>query len=167
MNTDLEWRKSTSQEWYTNENVIKSVRNVLGEIELDPASCEFANQIVKAKTFYTASDDGLTKEWNGKIFINPPFKRVKEFKNKLKESDYDEAILLTAGYYDRKWFQEILNEADACCLIRGRLKHYNENVKISQSASNFGHAIFYYGPDVNKFALEFKSYGTVVVRYTC
>ncbi len=36
------------QENYTPENIIKAVYDVIDNIDLDPASCEFANKIIKA-----------------------------------------------------------------------------------------------------------------------
>ena len=62
-------------EWYTPPAVIKAVRTVLGEIDLDPASTAEANHIVGAKNFFTKDDDGLKHDWLGKIFCNPPYSR--------------------------------------------------------------------------------------------
>jgi hypothetical protein len=36
------------------------VREVLGEIDLDPASCADANKIVRAKQFFTQEDNGYS-----------------------------------------------------------------------------------------------------------
>ena len=50
-------------EWYTPLRIIEPARRVLGEIDLDPASCEAANRVVKATRIFTESDDGLTQKW--------------------------------------------------------------------------------------------------------
>jgi hypothetical protein len=48
-------------------------RYVLGGIDTDPASSEFANQVVKAPKIYTAEDNGLlAPRWEGRVFLNPP-----------------------------------------------------------------------------------------------
>jgi len=46
-------------EYYTPVEIIEAARRVLGVIDLDPASSEAANQIVKATHIYTVKEDGL------------------------------------------------------------------------------------------------------------
>ena len=48
------------------------IREVLGTIDLDPASCGKANDIIRADVYFDESVDGLATEWNGNIFLNPP-----------------------------------------------------------------------------------------------
>ncbi len=59
-------------EHYTPRKYIEAVRYVLGDIDLDPASCEMANVIVQAKVYYDMVTDGLRQPWTGKVFVNPP-----------------------------------------------------------------------------------------------
>lgn len=56
-----------SDEWYTMPRYIEAARTVLGHIDLDPASTERANRIIKATHYYTKQDDGLTQHWSGKV----------------------------------------------------------------------------------------------------
>src|SRR6266496_5442474 len=50
---------NADDEWYTPPEIIELVRTVLGEIDLDPASCIEAQRTVMAKRFYTKHNDGL------------------------------------------------------------------------------------------------------------
>lgn len=58
--------------WFTPPEIIKRVHAVMGGIDLDPASCAKANEIVGAKQFFTAADDALNRPWRGRVFVNPP-----------------------------------------------------------------------------------------------
>lgn len=63
-----------SAEWYTPPYIIDVVREILdGHIDLDPASCEQANAIVRAKHFF--NENGESRRWPSDIttvFCNPP-----------------------------------------------------------------------------------------------
>lgn len=57
---------------------IETARNLMGGIDLDPASSAFWNKIVKAKRHYTKRDRSLTRPWarlrclQNRVFLNPP-----------------------------------------------------------------------------------------------
>lgn len=81
---------SESNEWYTPARYIEAAREVLGGIELDPASCAEAQETVKADRYFTLSKvstgndardnltavqcDGLTTPWVARsAFVNSPY----------------------------------------------------------------------------------------------
>jgi hypothetical protein len=74
--------RSESNEHYTPELIVAPSRATLGEIDLDPASCEIANQVVGAKfclgNFPKFEIDGLQVAWSvsvaagSRVFLNPP-----------------------------------------------------------------------------------------------
>ena len=53
-------------EWYTPFNIIDLAREVLGVINVDPASNLIAQEWIKADKFYTKDTNGLDKPWKGK-----------------------------------------------------------------------------------------------------
>lgn len=66
---------SESNEQYTPEWLVsKSLQVLGGPPDLDPASSEIANQMIKAKRIYTAESNGLLQDWSWAttIFCNPP-----------------------------------------------------------------------------------------------
>jgi hypothetical protein len=72
-----------SAEWYTPLPYIDAAREVMGGIDLDPASHEEANRVIQATHYYTELENGLMQEWKGRIFINPPIGLVNAFWHKL------------------------------------------------------------------------------------
>lgn len=67
------WEHSSeSNEHGTPPEIVYPAQDVLGVIDLDPASDELFNQIVEAKKIYTEADDGLAQRWFGNVFLNPP-----------------------------------------------------------------------------------------------
>ena len=64
---------SESIEHFTPPEIIEAARQVLGVIDLDPASSKLANdRLVHAKTFYDLSVNGFVLPWKGRVFLNPP-----------------------------------------------------------------------------------------------
>lgn len=76
MSHQLVNQDSGSTEYYTEEYLIEMAREVLGNIELDPASSKIANQTVKANMFYNIENDGLSKKWVAQtVWMNHPFSK--------------------------------------------------------------------------------------------
>lgn len=70
MDTQFERSNQTTIEWYTPPEIIRA----LGDFDLDPCSSEIAyNLNHSAKCYYTKEDNGLSKEWFGRIWLNPPY----------------------------------------------------------------------------------------------
>ena len=153
-------------EWYTPARYIEAARQVLGTIDLDPASSEAAQFTVRAKHFHSAEDDGLKHEWRGRVWLNPPYHRalMPDFVAKLVDAydagEVSAAILLTNNATDTEWFQNAARVAQAICFTNGRVKFVNKEGDFS--APPQGQAFFYFGPDPVKFAAVFGDIGFVV-----
>ncbi len=62
-----------SAEHATPTDIVEAARAVLGRIDVDPATTEEINRRnVRALKFYTAEDPGLSQNWPGSVFLNPP-----------------------------------------------------------------------------------------------
>lgn len=69
---------SATPEHYTPREYVEAARMTMGGIDLDPASTHSVNAwSVKATNIYTKDDDGLTKEWRGRVWLNPPGGKIK------------------------------------------------------------------------------------------
>jgi ParB family transcriptional regulator, chromosome partitioning protein len=147
------------------------VRDVLGEIDLDPASCNEAQVTVKATRYFTKADDGLKQEWWGRIFVNPPYKRglIRPFVRKLIEEyrlgRVSEAILLSFNNTSAAWFQEAAGDASAICFTRGNIAFFHKT-KGQMGRSAIGAAFLYFSRgDINKFVTTFSEIGLIVIPY--
>ena len=142
---------------------IESARKVMGSIDIDPASSDIANLVVKASTYYTADTNGLDKPWCGNMWMNPPYssKLIKQFMNKVVLHEYDQAVILVNNSTETQWFSQVVQIASAVCFPRGRVKFYGPNGEIACPLQ--GQAILYVGDNVRDFIKEFSQYGWTCV----
>lgn len=157
-------------EWYTPDEHLRAARDVLGEIDLDPASSDAAQKIVKAGRYFTEKDDGLEQEWHGRVWLNPPYAQpaisyfVSKMVKEVTVGRVQAAIMLTHNYTDTAWFHEAASVADAICFTRGRVKFYD--AKGNVAAPTQGQAFCYFGQNKDEFAERFRKIGFVVFPYT-
>jgi hypothetical protein len=154
---------SQSVEWYTPPEIIERVRKTLGEISLDPASCDEAQRVVNALCHLTQKQDGLSGDWSGKVFLNPPYgKEIGKWIEKLvaqyEAKKISDAIALVPARTDTEWFQML--SPYTLCLVKGRLKFWNGQGEADNSAS-FPSAVVYLGKTATKFIAEFKDLGGI------
>ena len=159
---------SGENEWYTPPEYIEAAREVMGSIDLDPASCETAQANVKAKRFYTAEDDGLAKKWTGNVWLNPPYGKdvIGLFAEKaVKESRrFEQAIVLVNNATDTAWFHHLASIASAVCFIRGRVKFLDKSGKPANTPVQ-GQAVLYIGVDAMRFRSVFSRFGLVALLF--
>lgn len=155
-------------EWYTPEQYIEAARALLGEIDVDPASSELAQKTVKAGRFFTIDDNGLEQEWNGRVWLNPPYAQpaIHQFMQKAVDEFQSgrmvEGIALTHNYTDTRWFQVAAKVAEAICFTRGRIGFLSPDGK--KAAPTQGQAFFYFGDRPEDFADSFCKFGFVLVK---
>jgi len=120
MDTTFEKSKCGKIEWLTPPDLVKK----LGVFDLDPC-CPINPPFVHAKNNYTILDDGLKKEWNGRVFCNPPYdKNLYLWLNKLKKHNNGIAVLF-ARTETRLFFENIWNDASGILFVKGRIKFYH------------------------------------------
>lgn len=153
-------------EWYTPAEYIEAAREVMGTIDLDPASSDIAQTTVKAKKFFTIHDDGLSKKWKGRVWLNPPYASgiIDKFMAMVcrthETGQVPEAITLTNNATDTAWFQDAAYVAAAVCFPKGRIRFLNEQNE-PKGAPLQGQAILYFGEQVDEFIESFRKFGTV------
>jgi ParB family chromosome partitioning protein len=160
---------SESKEWYTPRRYIEAVRLVMGGIDLDPASCAEANTIVNATQYHDLSKNGLSLNWYGRVFLNPPYGKTKNKSNQeiwsaylleqYRQRNVTEAILLVNAVTDRRWFQKLW--AYPVCFTNHRIKFISPNGKFNQPTH--GNCFVYLGGQGQKFTEVFSKFGVIAM----
>ncbi len=152
-------------EWFTPVEIMEAVRDVLGTIDLDPASCDEAQETVRATRYFTAENDGLKQEWRGRVLLNPPYSHpligrfMKKLCSEVKAGHVSAAIQLV-NVLPSERLQEVMEICSAVCFCRDRLRFRHKTGKVQHSKYNLD--IFYFGPDVAKFVRRFAEFGRVL-----
>ena len=129
MNTLFEKSTISSDEWYTPKSIIDS----LGKFDLDP--CAPVTPLWEtASVMFNKNDDGLSKEWCGRVWLNPPYSRplIEQFVKKM--SDHGNGIALLYNRCDSRMFQDVIfKKATAILFMRHRIRFYKPDGTIGGS----------------------------------
>ena len=152
-------------DWYTPAQYVNAARIVMGGIDLDPASNAVAQKTVKAKRYFSERDDGLRQRWQGRVFLNPPYKQpdIKHFIDKLLESlenGLREAVLLTNNNTDTDWFHKAARRSTLIAFTDGRISFYKPDGRTSSPTN--GQSFFYFGDNADGFRRTFSEFCLVV-----
>lgn len=157
---------SHSCEWYTPSAYIEAARKLMGSIDLDPASCTDANETVRAGTIYTASEDGLSREWRGNVWCNPPYGPGGQSAwaaKVIEEHDagrIDKAVLLVNATTEAVWFSDLWRFP--ICFVLGRIKFVSPGGSAGRQPTH-GSAIVGIGVDDLDFEAAFRKFGRIVI----
>lgn len=104
-----------NDEWLTPPEILKP----LGEFDLDPCA-PMIRPWDTAKNHYTRLDDGLCKQWAGRVWCNPPFGReAVKWLRKLKE--HGNGIALIPARTETEMFYEcVWGHASGILFVKGR-----------------------------------------------
>jgi hypothetical protein len=163
-----------SDEYYTPEEYLEAARQVLGGIDLDPATSAAAQQRVRASRFWTKADDGLhpDRRWAGRVWMNPPYSRglVDAFTARLIEAYLAGAVPAAIALYnastDTGWFHD-LARLGSLCLTASRIPFITPSGQPLEG-TRVGQAFFCLGDDDTKTRFEavFSDYGLVGQLWT-
>lgn len=150
--------KNISVDWYTP----KWIFDCLGiEFCLDPCQPKGGIDWIPAKKYYTIEDDGLSSEWRGKVWLNPPYgKETGEWLKKMHE--HRNGVSLVFSRTDCKWFHSYVTQADAILFLRGRVKFVDGLGKTGGSGAGSGSMLIAWGEECVAALRNMASYGFLV-----
>jgi len=158
-----------TSEWYTPAEYVDAARATMGGIDLDPASCEFANRTVKAGTYFDRAEDGLRLHWFGRVWLNPPYSdyrgQAAAWASKLL-SEYSagrvaQAVLLVNLSTAYQSAMQEIARVGAVCLVSHRIR-FVSSTGAAQGSPTQANAIFYLGERTASFAAQFERFGAVL-----
>lgn len=106
-----------SVEWYTPASVFE--RLGLG-FDLDPCAPRGGLPWIPAERSFSIEDDGLSQEWHGRVWMNPPYGRaITDWLRRFAE--HGNGVALVPTRTDTAWFREIVGSLAALCFVAGRI----------------------------------------------
>lgn len=123
---------SATPEWLTPADVCATVARVLGGgIDLDPCANGDVPGWTGAGLAYTAVDDGLSRGWCGRVYVNPPYgAAIVPWAGKVRAEVTARraaaVVALVPARTDTRWWATLTTPGDryfvAVVLLRGRLR---------------------------------------------
>lgn len=134
--------RGATDEWLTPPNII----DALGVFDLDPCA-PVKRPWNTAKRHYTIDDDGLSKRWRGRVFLNPPYgPQTGAWLKRL--ADHGNGIALTFARTETRFFHDSgWRRATAMLFLEGRLNFYRPDGTRSDKNAGGPSVLIAYGRD--------------------
>ncbi len=109
--------QGSTNEWYTPASVF----DALGlSFDLDPCAPPGGVPWLPAARHFSQADDGLKQQWDGRVWLNPPYGReVGAWL--LRLAGHGWGIALVFARTDVRWWHATVPRASAVCFVEGRL----------------------------------------------
>lgn len=163
---DFGKRVLTGDDYYAPEDLMNPSREALGGIiDLDPCSHPVAQRVIRARRFFQKTDDGLHQPWSEAIWLNPPFSQWDRWAAKLVEELQRGQITRLLAIANiptlaNAYFRPVLSRADLVIVLSRRVQFWGPHVDNGNgTASAWGQALLYFGPDPVRVARIFKHLG--------
>lgn len=129
---------------YSSESVVWETPQALfnklnDEFHFDIDVCATPEN-AKCCKFFSPLDDGLSQDWQGVCWMNPPYgKKIGAWMKKALEAETT-VVCLVPSRTDTKWWHEYVMKASEIRFIKGRLKFGD-----SKNSAPFPSAIIVFG----------------------
>lgn len=113
---------SATDDWATPQDVFDRLSSQWGPFDLDVCA---SSSNAKCRRFFTKEDDGLSKEWRGRCWMNPPYGRTigawmkKAYEESLRGAQV--VVCLVPARTDTAWWHDYAAKGQVT-FIRGRIK---------------------------------------------
>lgn len=126
-------------EWFTPAEVVEALREhyQLGRFNLDPCADDSSSC---GEAYYSIEDDGLTKDWYGDVWVNPPYSRIMPWIEKgiselQRDNGPDRVVYLVPAATETKWFQRVFPNLSAITFLTPRVQFIPSNELVAWRVS--------------------------------
>lgn len=134
-----------SDVWLTPPFILKA----LGAFDLDPAAVAEPRPWPTAEQHYTIHDNGLSKPWHGRVWLNPPYggpSIVGPWMRRMAAHNRGTALIFarteTAVFFETVW-----RAATACLFLEGRLFFHYPDGRAAKNNSGGPSVLIAYGAE--------------------
>lgn len=120
INTSLHFSSETDL-WSTPQDFYCALHEEFG---FNTDVCATADN-TKCTHYFTKEEDGLSKEWHGVCWMNPPYAReIGKWVKKASEAAQEGAtvVCLVPSRTDTRWWHEYIQDRSEVRFVKGRLK---------------------------------------------
>lgn len=120
---------SDSSEWETPQDLFDDLNDIY-QFNLDPCATK---DNAKCKLFYNEAYNGLKQQWNGRVFMNPPYGRkiglwLAKAYHEVKKGNASVVVCLVPARTDTKYWHEFC--------MKGHIVFFKGRLKFSDSANS-------------------------------
>lgn len=118
---------SKSSDWCTPKDFFTMIDDVY-KFDLDPCATK---ENAMCPAYFTKEDDGLTRDWFGAVYMNPPYGReigkwIQKAYEEVQKGNARFVVCLLPARTDTKWFHDYCVKGEIH-FIKGRLKFSNKD----------------------------------------
>lgn len=155
-----ESHKSETISWYTPPFIFEMLNT---RFDLDVCAPQGGVPWIPADMHYALPQDGLSEDWNGKVWCNPPYgKETVKWLKKMHE--HSNGIALVFARTDTKWFHSYAAKADALLFLEGRVQFVDGLQKTKSTGSTCGSVLLAYGEECKNILARCKEAGLLVIQ---
>lgn len=151
--------KQETDEWSSPRELVEPLNDATDGFDLDP--CSGAEQSPFADETFTESDDGLSQDWFGDVWVNPPYSEMADWTEKaaaeVKRGNADSVVYLCKGDSSTEWWQSGAEQTAAICAIDHRLKFGD-----GENSAPFASHIFVFGDIDDDVRNELTNHGLLL-----
>jgi hypothetical protein len=123
----------TSDDYYTPQWLFDSLQI---QFDLDVASPPHATN-VPCKQYLTQAENGLTTDWIGNVWMNPPFRQTAPWAYKFMQHKYGICLVPMSK---TKWFNKLWNECEGIVPLPNDFAFQQGNIFLATVLCAYGDA---------------------------